>query len=97
VDEKHPTIDQIRARIDAGQMGDKTPASDPAAAPLGTDEEAAGTPPTSAQLRLEQGHSQARPRHSGHDALNHRRAYLAALVIVGGLLLLFLLVAAWQM
>lgn len=41
------TADQLRADIDAGRTGDKTQGSDPAAAPLGTDEEAAGvaTPP----------------------------------------------------
>jgi hypothetical protein len=35
---------RLRADIDAGKTGDKTPGEDPAAAPLGTDEEAAGTP-----------------------------------------------------
>lgn len=39
-----PNTDQLRAAIDRGHTGDKAPASDPAAAPLGTDEEAAGTP-----------------------------------------------------
>lgn len=39
-----PTTDKLRADIDRGRTGDKVPASDPAAAPLGTDEEAAGTP-----------------------------------------------------
>lgn len=39
-----PTTDQLRAAIDRGHTGDKVLASDPAAAPLGTDEEAAGTP-----------------------------------------------------
>jgi hypothetical protein len=32
-----------KARIDRGETGDKVPGFDPAAAPLGTDEEAAGT------------------------------------------------------
>lgn len=35
---------RLRADLDAGKTGDKTPGEDPAAAPLGTDEEAAGTP-----------------------------------------------------
>lgn len=39
-----PTMDRLRHEIDRGQMGDKVAARDPAAAPLGTDEEAAGTP-----------------------------------------------------
>jgi hypothetical protein len=34
--------DRLRADIDAGRTGDKIPWPDPAAAPLGTDDEAAG-------------------------------------------------------
>jgi hypothetical protein len=36
--------DQLKAAVNAGRTGDKVAALDPAAAPLGTDEEAAGTP-----------------------------------------------------
>jgi hypothetical protein len=39
--------------IDRGVTGDKVPGSDPAAAPLGTDDEAAGTPPTRREIDLE--------------------------------------------
>lgn len=35
---------RLRGDIDAGRTGDKVSWPDPAAAPLGTDEEAAGTP-----------------------------------------------------
>ena len=35
---------QVRDRIDSGAIGEKVPASDPATAPLGTDDEAAGVP-----------------------------------------------------
>jgi hypothetical protein len=35
---------ELRKRIDRGETGDKVAGFDPAAAPLGTDEEAAGTP-----------------------------------------------------
>jgi len=38
------TTEQLRHDIDQGLTGDKVRAQDPAAAPLGTDEEAAGTP-----------------------------------------------------
>lgn len=37
------TVEQLRAVIDRGQTGEKVPFSDPATAPLGTDDEAAGT------------------------------------------------------
>lgn len=41
-----PTTAQLRDDIDSGRTGGKVAAFDPAAAPLGTDEEAAGTPPS---------------------------------------------------
>jgi len=37
--------ERLRNDIDAGRTGDKVPYPDPAAAPLGTDDEAAGTRP----------------------------------------------------
>jgi hypothetical protein len=40
----------LRLAIDSGATADKVPAADPAAAPLGTDDEAAGTPPTRRQV-----------------------------------------------
>jgi hypothetical protein len=45
-----PTSAELRDRIDRGQTGDKVPVVDPAAAPLGTDDEAAGTPPKAADV-----------------------------------------------
>ncbi len=46
------TTDRLRADIDLGRAGSKVPVSDPAAAPLGADDEAAGTPPTPLRVRL---------------------------------------------
>ena len=43
------TAQQLRADIDSGLTWDKVPASDPAAAPLGTDDEAAGGAPEQKQ------------------------------------------------
>jgi len=39
------TSEQLRDAIDRGATGSKVPYPDPAAAPLGTDDEAAGFPP----------------------------------------------------
>jgi hypothetical protein len=44
-----------RAAIDRGLTGDKVPGFDPAAAPLGTDAEAAGAPPVAADPPLPEG------------------------------------------
>lgn len=53
-----PTIDRLRADISRGRTGDKVAFPDPAAAPLGTDDEAADRPATQQELRLEE---RARP------------------------------------
>jgi hypothetical protein len=46
------TPERLRADIDSGRTRDKIPVSDPAAAPLGTDEEAAGTPVSKERVAL---------------------------------------------
>jgi hypothetical protein len=48
-----PTSEQIRIAVDQGKSKDKVAFPDPAAAPLGTDDEAGGTPPTPERLALE--------------------------------------------
>lgn len=47
-----PTSDAIRHNIDFAGAGDKVPFPDPAMAPLGTDAEAAGTPPNRQERRM---------------------------------------------
>ena len=50
--EGRPTAAQLNADIDSGRTADKNPALDPSLAPLGTDDEAAGTPPTPFRVML---------------------------------------------
>lgn len=45
-----PTTAQLRGDIQSGRTGDKVAGFDPAAAPLGADDEAAGTPPGPAEV-----------------------------------------------
>ncbi|HEY9213937.1 MAG TPA: hypothetical protein VIQ29_13955 [Ancylobacter sp.] len=59
-----PTAERLREDIDRGLTGDKVPFRDPAAAPLGTDDEAAGMPPTAEEVEL------ARATEMGGDARN---------------------------
>src|SRR5690606_41650162 len=47
-----PTPEKLRHAIDRGATGGKVSFSDPAAVPLGTDEEAAGTPVPTHVVRL---------------------------------------------
>jgi len=44
------TTAQLKGDIDSGRTGDKTQVFDPGLSPLGTDDEAAGTPPTPEQV-----------------------------------------------
>jgi len=50
------TTERLRADIDSGRTGEKVAASDPAAAPLGTDDEAGGTPPKPEDVALARSH-----------------------------------------
>ena len=47
-----PTAQELKGAIDSGQTGDKVAFHDPGAAPLGTDDEAAGTPDTPKRVAL---------------------------------------------
>lgn len=56
------TISRLRSDIDKGRMGDKVAFFDPAAAPLGTDEEAAGTPVSTAAIEQAKEYELSEPR-----------------------------------
>ena len=58
------TLEQLRADIDSGRTRDKVSAPDPAMAPLGTDEEAAGTSPSPAAIALTRRLEASRPHQS---------------------------------
>lgn len=61
---KGSTVSQLRDDIDHGRTGDKVDALDPAVAPLGTDEEAAGTPPDARAVEVARAIERARPSQS---------------------------------
>jgi hypothetical protein len=50
--DERPTTAQLKADINSGRTGDKNPVFDPALAPLGTDDEAAGRPASAARAAL---------------------------------------------
>jgi hypothetical protein len=64
------TTEQLRIAIDQGSAGDKVDASDPAAAPLGTDDEAGGTPNSTSQVRLAAAHEVRTGRDSGRQRIS---------------------------
>lgn len=87
---------RLRHGIDHGGAGDKVAFPDPAAAPLGTDDEAAGHPPTRAQVRYAQAVELSRAKTARRRPplrqrqvrqFNWRPAVLAGLVLMIGLAL----------
>ena len=91
---------RLRDRIDRGAWGDKVAFRDPAAAPLGTDDEAAGTQPSAAQaataMRDEATRSAAADRKPGpgdiRDDGSRTRSWLivAGVVALGATIIAFL-------
>lgn len=83
---RESNVDQLRDHIDSGRTGDKVGARDPAAAPLGTDDEAAGTPPSGEQVTA------ASTRERGRDDVA-RPARRRPVLLLGGLIALAVVAA----
>ncbi|MBX6374593.1 MAG: hypothetical protein IRZ13_10215 [Acetobacteraceae bacterium] len=64
------TTAQLRQDIDSGATGDKVPALDPAASPVGTDDEAAGAPQDPKAVAAERRAERERPPPPPH-AFDH--------------------------
>ncbi|MGO4524599.1 hypothetical protein AB4097_06995 [Microvirga sp. 2MCAF35] len=91
---KGSTTAQLKGDIDSGRTGDKIRAFDPGLSPLGTDDEAAGTPPTPAQVdRARHQESSARWKEGAEkDSYAHqdsRKALYAFVGFIGLVLVLF--------
>ncbi|WYK04615.1 hypothetical protein DWF04_000865 [Cereibacter sphaeroides f. sp. denitrificans] len=91
------TTDRLRHDIDRGGAADKVSFMDPAAAPLGTDDEAAGTPPSPEQIARAR-EMEARPtdrsanassqsRTVGELAGNQERRGMRPILIFGGIMI----------
>jgi hypothetical protein len=87
---KPPTADRLRDDIDHGLTGEEVPGTDPAAAPLGTDAEAGGSPPTRAELELEQRNRPASLPRAAHGSGRARWIWAACLVVLAMLVLALL-------
>lgn len=90
---------QVRDRIDRGEAGDKKAAEDPAAAPLGTDEEAGGSSTAPEIIErsetAEQGGPATRAAAQGRELGRSRLPFvilgLAALLVILGAIALAVL------
>lgn len=89
------TTDRLRADIDSGRTGDKIDFPDPAMSPLGTDDEAAGTPPTPAQIRAA-AEAELRPGRRRIDANRQvMEGFPWPYLAICGLLVLVILTVVW--
>ena len=75
-DSETPTSAQLKADIDSGRTADKTPHMDVGAAPLGTCEEAGGTPPTSQEVRLARQNERAPSEKAAAGYVHQRQSWV---------------------
>jgi hypothetical protein len=73
------TTDRLRHEIDQGRSGEKVAFPDPAASPLGTDDEAAGTPAGPADVRLAAAAEIRQPGIDAPAATDERRRGLSGI------------------
>ena len=77
-----PNASVLRGAIDKGRTGDKVAYADPAAAPLGTDDEAAGTPPTHERVAIAMRHEMRAPAPS-EERSGGSHWVMIALIVAG--------------
>ncbi len=90
-DSKNPTSAQLKGDIDSGRTGDKIPHVDVGAAPLGTCDEAGGTPPTPQRVRLARLTERAPSEKAASGVMQQRTpwitpAYAGAIVAIAAVL-----------
>jgi|RhiMetdeSRZDD1v2_1073273.scaffolds.fasta_scaffold3462334_2 hypothetical protein len=84
------TLEQLRADIDSGRTGDKVPGPDPAIAPLGTDDEAAGSPPSPETIDLARQLENRRVRHAAEPGVGSAWIMIVFTVFAGVVLVAFM-------
>ena len=71
-----PTTAMLKADIDSGRTGDKVAAYDPGLSQLGTDDEAAGNPPSPERIALARKTAAASPQVQAAADVHGRRAWV---------------------
>ena len=91
-----PTTAQLKADIDSGRTGDKTEVFDPGMSPLGTDDEAAGTPAEPHRIRLARRLEGVKRWAKGASkaAYAHRHVDTVVVAYGGGILLIGCVIAS---
>jgi hypothetical protein len=84
---------RLRDVIDRGRTGDKVRVADPALAPLGTDEEAAGTPPSPTAVAAALREETARPHHAPEPRIGGAWVLFAVIAFLAAGILAWPLIA----
>lgn len=92
-----PNPDMLRRDIDRGAAADKVDYPDPAAAPLGTDAEAAGMPVTPAEAHVAASDQRRHEERGGRETQNVSATDKGRLLLPVGLLVLVILLALWAL
>jgi len=95
-DSDRPTAAMLKGDIDSGRTGDKNPVFDPGLSPLGTDDEAAGRPPSHLRVALARLHENVERWRSGSGrtgAAHNKQdgmpvAFIGFIVAVGAILVI---------
>jgi hypothetical protein len=77
------TADRLRSDIDHGRSGDKVDFPDAAAAPLGTDDEAGGTPPSPRRVAVARAGAIKQLEQPARRARGYQFASLLLLLVAG--------------
>ena len=95
-DSNRPNAAMLKGDIDSGRTGDKNPVFDPGLSPLGTDDEAAGRPPSPLRVALARWHENVERWRSGRGRTSaaHGKqdgmpvAFIGFIVAVGAILVI---------
>jgi hypothetical protein len=84
------TTEQLRHDIDSGRTGDKVRVGDPAAAPLGTDDEAAASPPSRAAIATARDQEGRGPSQQPRNGLGAAWILIVIILLLAGAVLFWL-------
>ena len=87
-DAARPTTAMLKGDVDSGRTGDKNPVFDPGLSPLGTDDEAAGHPPSAQRVAIARRSENARrwAKGSRKAGAAHHKQYGVPVVFLGFIL-----------
>jgi hypothetical protein len=94
MERRGPTVSQLQHDIQRGRTASKVNVHDPAAAPLGTDEEAAGTPLRPAEVEVARRQENYETQETDPDRSNKYSTWSGVMMWIGAVMVLVVSVGA---